>query len=169
MGETAFGALALGRSALLLAPPDTPQDSAYVPDIARAVIALLDAPDDAFGQAWNMPCTPTRTPREILQLGAAALDVKPRVTDIPLWLLPLLGLFSRFMREVWDVRFTWDRPYVVDSAKFKRRFGFEVTPIELAAPATALSFRASSSLARGVADRCPESGKQERLPTHDDR
>ena len=47
-------------------------DFAYVPDIARAMVTLPDAPEDAFGQVWNMPCAPTRTPREILKLGADA-------------------------------------------------------------------------------------------------
>jgi nucleoside-diphosphate-sugar epimerase len=141
LGSSAFGPLAKGGRAFLLAPPDTPHDFAYVPDIARAVLTLLDAPDDAYGQAWNMPCAPTRTPREILTLGAKALGVKPKLLAIPLALLPLLGRFVPFMREVADVGFTWDRPYIVDGSKFRRRFGFETTPYEVGAPATALSFR----------------------------
>jgi nucleoside-diphosphate-sugar epimerase len=142
LGTSGFGALARSKAAMLLAPPDTPHDFAYVPDIARAAIALLDAPDDAFGQVWNMPCAPTRTPREILRLGAEALGVKLRIRSIPLWLLPLLGLAVPFLREVADVGFTWDRPYVVDGRKFTQRFGFDVTPYEVGAPAAALSFRA---------------------------
>jgi nucleoside-diphosphate-sugar epimerase len=140
LGATGFGALAQGKPALLLAPPDTPHDFAYVPDIARAVTALLDAPDDAFGQVWNMPCAPTWTPREILRLGAAALRVKLRIRSVPLALLPVLGLASSFMREVADVRFTFDRPYVVDGAKFTKRFGFAVTPLETGAAIAARSF-----------------------------
>jgi len=92
LGSTGFGALAQGKTALLLAPPDTPHDFAYIPDIARAVVTLLDAPDDAYGQVWNMPCAPTRTPREILRLGAEALGVKLKIMAIPFPLMPLLGL-----------------------------------------------------------------------------
>jgi nucleoside-diphosphate-sugar epimerase len=141
LGANAFGALAQGKPALLVVPPDTPHDFAYVPDIARAIISLLDAPDDAYGQVWNMPCAPTRTSREILRLGAAALHVKPRIRAVPLWLLPALGLVMPFMREVADVSFTLDRPYVVDATKFNQRFWSDVTPFEVGAPATALSFR----------------------------
>ncbi len=140
LGATGFGAIARGRRALLLAPPDTPHDFAYVPDIARAIVTLLDAPDDAYGQVWNMPCAPTRTPREILQLGADALHVRLRILAVPLGLLPLLGLFSPFMREVADVGFTWDRPYEVDATKFKTRFWSDVTPYEVGAPETARWF-----------------------------
>jgi len=145
LGVSAFGPLAKGKAAQLLAPPDTPHDFAYVPDIARAVVTLLDAPDDAFGQVWNMPCAPTRTPREILRIGAAAIGVKPRLMAIPLWLLPVLGLVSRFMKEVADVGFTWDRPYHVDARKFTSRFWSDVTPFEVGAAATARSFAAEGA------------------------
>ena len=151
IGNTGFGRIASGRPALLLAPPDTPHDFAYVPDIARAVVTLLDAPDDAFGQVWNMPCAPTRTPREILQLGADAIGVPLRLTAIPLRLLPLLGRFSRMVKEVADVGFTWDRPYRVDASKFTRRFWSDVTPFEVGAPAMARSFSAASGRVRSAA------------------
>ncbi len=140
LGAAGFARIARGQTALLFAPPDTPHDFAYVPDIARAAVTLLDAPDDAYGQAWNMPCAPTRTPREILALGAAATGHRARLAAIPLKLLRPIGLVSRFAREVADVGFTWDRPYVVDAAKFTQRFWSDVTPFELGAPATARSF-----------------------------
>ena len=126
---------------MLVAPPDTPHDFAYVPDIARAVLSLLDSPDDAYGQAWNIPCAPTRTPREILALGAAAIGVKPKVQAIPLGLLPALGLAVPFLREVAEMRFLFDRPYRVDARKFEGRFWSDVTPFEVGAAATARSFR----------------------------
>lgn len=140
IGAAGLQALAQGKTATLIVPPDTPHDFAYVPDIGRAVITLLDAPDDAFGQVWNMPCAPTRTPREILRLGADAIDATLKVRSIPLWTLPLLGLFSPFLREVAEMRFTFDRPYHVDAAKFTRRFWSDVTPFEVGAPAAARSF-----------------------------
>ena len=145
IGSTGLTALAQGKAAAVIVPPDTPHDFAYVPDIGRAAVTLLDAPDDCFGQVWNMPCAPTRTPRQILQLGADALRMKMKLRAIPLWLLPLLGVFSTQMREIAEMRFTFDRPYKVDASKFMRRFWSDVTPFEVGAPATARSFLLSSS------------------------
>ncbi len=142
LGATGLGQTAKGKAAQLVSP-DTPHDFAYVPDIARAAVTLLDAPDDAFGQVWNMPCAPTRTPRQVLTLGAAAIGKRPKVMAIPLWSLPLGGLVLRFLKEVADVSFTWDRPYQVDSSKFVGRFGFTPTPFEVGAPAAARSFAAA--------------------------
>lgn len=147
LGSSGFGALAKGKAALLIAPPDTPHDFAYVPDIARAVVTLLDAPDDAYGQVWNMPCAPTRTPRDILRLGAQSIGVKLRLTAIPRWFWPVIGLAMRFIKEVVDVGFTWDRPYRVDARKFTTRFWSDVTPFEVGAAATIRSFLPSRQTA----------------------
>jgi nucleoside-diphosphate-sugar epimerase len=144
LGDLAFGALANGKRATLIAPPDTPHDFAYVPDIARAVVTLLDAPDDVFGQAWHMPCAPIQTPREILQLGADALGVKLRITALPLWSLPIMGVGSPMLREMVEMRFQWDRPYRVDARKFAERFWSDVTPFAVGARGTALSFRTTT-------------------------
>jgi nucleoside-diphosphate-sugar epimerase len=140
LGASALGELAKGKPAQFIVPPSTPHDFAYVPDIAKAVLLLLDAPDDAYGQVWNMPCAPTLTPRELLRLAASAIGMKPRILAIPFWLLPVVGLFARFMKEVVDVGFTWDRPYHVDGSKFARRFGFAPTPFEVGVPIAAHSF-----------------------------
>ena len=140
IGDVGFGALARGKAATLLIPPKVPHAFAYVPDIGRAIATLLDASDDAFGQAWHVPCAPLRTPRQILELGAAGIGRKLSIRSLPLWLLPAAGVTSPFLREVVEMRFTFDRPYDVDSRKFARRFWSDATPFETGAPAAARSF-----------------------------
>jgi len=140
-GDTGFGTLAKGKAATLIINPDRPHEFAYVPDIGRAVVTLLDAPDDAFGQVWHVPSAPTRTPREILAIGAAALGVPLKISAMPLWLLPALALVVPALRGFIEMKFVWDRPYRVDHDKFAARFWGDATPFEVGAAATALSFR----------------------------
>jgi nucleoside-diphosphate-sugar epimerase len=140
LGDVGFGRLAKGKAATLIAPPDTPHDFAYAPDLGRMVATLLDAPDEDFGQVWHSPCAPTLTPREILALGAEAIGVKLRIAALPLGLLPILGRGSSVLREIAEMRFTFDRPYLVDAGKWKARFWSDVTPFEVGAPATARDF-----------------------------
>jgi hypothetical protein len=104
------------------------------------IVTLLDAPDDAYGQAWHSPCAPTTTPRRLLELGAAAIGMKARIQSMPLWTLPIMGLVVPFMREMAEMRFQWDRPYHVDASKWIARFGSEITSFEEGAAATARSF-----------------------------
>lgn len=140
LGGSAFGELAKGKPAQLLVPADTPHDFTYVPDIARAAVMLLDAADADFGQVWNVPCAPTRSPRALLAMAAEALGRPLRIWAVPFRLLRPFGLVSRFAKEVADVGFTWDRPYVVDGRKFARRFAFVPTPFEVGVPTTIRSF-----------------------------
>jgi nucleoside-diphosphate-sugar epimerase len=144
IGETGLGAIAQGKSAMLLMSPDQPHAFAYVPDIARAAVTLLDAPDDAYNQTWHVPCAPTRTPRQLLQMGADALGQKLKLTAMPTLMLRAIGVFSPFLRECVEMRFTWNRPYLVDATKFSRRFWSDATPFEVGIPLTVRAFRAAA-------------------------
>lgn len=140
LGASSIGALARGGRAGLAVPPDLPHDFVYVPDFARAVLSLLDAPDDAYGQAWHVPCAPIRSVRALLDLAAKALECELALTVLPPALLPLLGLFSPMLGELAEMRFQWQAPYRVDWSKFAARFWSDPTPFESGIPATALSF-----------------------------
>jgi nucleoside-diphosphate-sugar epimerase len=144
LGDTSIGKLAQGKAAVFVGSADVLHDYAYVPDVARAATTLLDAPDSAFGQAWHMPCAPTRTTRDILQIAADTLGVKLRISAMPAWMLGPSAVFSPFLRELKEMRFQWDRPYLVDASRFKAAFWSDVTPFETGVPATALAFRADS-------------------------
>jgi len=141
LGDTGLGALAKGKAALWINDADIPHEIAYVPDFARGLVSLIDAPDDAYGQAWHLPCAPTRKPRELLAMGAAALGVPARVRNMPFWALKGLSLFTPELGEFVEMRFQWDRPYRVDASKFAARFGSDPTPFEVGVPLAARSFR----------------------------
>src|SRR5690606_5406422 len=132
-----------GTSAKLLMEPDIPHAFAYVPDIGRAAVTLLDAPDSAFNQAWHVPCAPTRTPRDLLCMGAEAAGVDLKLMSIPSWLLRVLGVFPGSMREYSEMRFTWNRPYHVNATEFARRFWSDATPFDVGIPAAMRSYPAA--------------------------
>jgi nucleoside-diphosphate-sugar epimerase len=144
LGEAVFGNLSKGGTAQFLLPIDQPHDFAYVPDIARAVHTLLNAPDSDFGQIWHLPCAPTMTTRSLMALGAESLGVAPKTFSFPLWFLRILGLFLPLAKELWEMRFQWNRPYIVNADKFKQRFAFKATPFSESIPTTARSFNTSN-------------------------
>jgi nucleoside-diphosphate-sugar epimerase len=143
LGDTSIGKLAHGQPAVFIGSPDVLHDYAYVPDIARAAITLLAAPDSAFGQAWHVPCAPTRTTSDLLRIAAETLGVKLRISAMPAWMLGASAMFSPFLRELIELRFQWDRPYRVDSSRFAKSFWSDATPFETGVHETALAFRAA--------------------------
>jgi nucleoside-diphosphate-sugar epimerase len=122
--------LLAGKPAFLPYSPERPHDFSYVADFARALVTLVDAPDDAYGQAWHVPNAPTRTLRDVLGIAANLIGVPNRITVLPAVLAPIIGLFSKEVGEIAEMRFQWDRPYVVDSSKFASRFWNDATPFE---------------------------------------
>lgn len=145
MGDSGLVRVAQGKAAQVLMAPDMPHAFAYVPDIARAVVTLLDAPDDAFNQTWHVPCARAKSPREMLQIGADAAGVELKMMVMPTLMLRLLGVFAPMMRELIEMRFTWNRPYHVDAAKFARRFWSDATPLEVGIPAAMRSYRVEAA------------------------
>ena len=132
-----------GKAALIPYPADHPHDFTYVPDFARALVTLLDAPSDAYGQAWHAPNAPTQRLRALIERAAQKIGVAPRMIILPKPLLYLIGLFDRQIYELIEMRFQTEKPYFVDSSKFTRRFGGEATPFEAGLDATIASYRAS--------------------------
>jgi nucleoside-diphosphate-sugar epimerase len=132
-----------GKAALIPYPPDHPHDFTYVPDFARALVTLFDAPSDAYGQAWHAPNAPTQSLRALIERAAQKIGVAPRMIILPKPLLHLIGLFDRQIYELIEMRFQTEKPYFVDSSKFAGRFGGEATPFEAGLDATIASYRAS--------------------------
>ena len=141
ISEFGVAKMLAGQPALLPYSPEQPHDFAYVPDFARALVSLIDAPDDAFGQAWQIPHAPTRTLREVLTLAANLIGVPPKITVLPPVLAPIIGLFSKEVGEIGEMRFQWDRPYLVDSSKFAARFWSDATPFETGLTETIAFYR----------------------------
>lgn len=133
--------LVAGKAALAPYNPDHPHDFTYVPDFARAVVMLADAPADAYGQAWHVPNAPTRTLRQLLALAASIASVPLRLNVLPAWLQPIVGLAVPEVRELVEMRFQTVQPYYVDAGKFRARFGQLATSFEEGLTATVNFYR----------------------------
>ena len=135
--------LVAGKAAQVPYSPDHPHDFTYVPDFARALVTLADAPDDAYGQAWNVPNAPTRSLRELLTPAASIASVKPKIQVLPGWLIPILALFQPILGEIKEMAFQTDRPYRVDASKYQKRFGGATTPFETGLAETVAYYQAA--------------------------
>lgn len=145
LGETGLAAIAHGRRAMFTFSPDQPHDYAYVPDIGRAVVTLLDAPDDAYGRAWHVPCAPTQTSRALLAMGAAIAGRPLRLGVLPAIALDVMAPFVPFAREMREMRFQWDRPYRVDASAWCARFWSDPTPFATGVAATMADLMAAAA------------------------
>ncbi|MCL4847141.1 MAG: NAD-dependent epimerase/dehydratase family protein [Acidobacteria bacterium] len=130
LGERVFARALAGRRAQLLGSPHHPHSFTYVPDVARALETIADAGDEAFGQVWHVPSAPAQPVRTVVERIYALAGHSPRLQTMPDWMLAGLALVSPLMRELKEMDFLWDRPYIVDHTKFAATFWSDYTPIE---------------------------------------
>jgi nucleoside-diphosphate-sugar epimerase len=142
LGAATLGRMAQGKAAQILISADHPHDIVHIADFARAIVTLVEAPDDAYGQAWHVPTPPTKTLRETLTIAAKAMGVPVRVSVISSGFGKILDLFMQQVREAMELHYLFDRPYFVDSRKFREYFWSDVEPLERSVAATARSYLA---------------------------
>jgi nucleoside-diphosphate-sugar epimerase len=125
-----------GKPAESLGDPDVLHSYTYAADIAAALVTL-GARDDALGEVWHLPTAPAVSTRELMTRLGAALGRAVAVKRISPLAMRLAGLFSPFMREVQEMAYQWQAPFILDDARFRRTFGVEPTPLDAAIAATA--------------------------------
>jgi hypothetical protein len=71
----------------------------------------------------------------VARLGRA-LGRNLRVERVPKAVLALGGLFVPLLRELVEMGYQWDQPFVVDDRRFRERFGATPMSLELGAAET---------------------------------
>jgi nucleoside-diphosphate-sugar epimerase len=140
-GVLVFSALAKGKSARWMGRLDQPHTLHYLPDVGRALVALADAPEDAYGRAWILPAAAPRTGAEWIDLATAAAGRPRRPKVIAPWQNRLGGLFVPMVRELNEIMDQFTQPFVVDDAAYRTAFGDRPTEAEEGVRATVAWFR----------------------------
>jgi nucleoside-diphosphate-sugar epimerase len=119
-----------GRKASVLGDPDQPHTWTFTEDMAATLVAL-GADPRAWGRAWHVPSALTCSQREALEriavIGGAP---KARVGRVPAGAVRALGLVVPLMRELSEVAYQVERPFVMDSSAAQRELGIHPTPAD---------------------------------------
>ncbi|MEE4196548.1 MAG: NAD-dependent epimerase/dehydratase family protein [Bacteroidales bacterium] len=126
--EMVFENLSKGKKANWLGALNYRHSFTYTPDAAKAV-AILGKTADAYGEIWHLPTASNPlTGKQWVEAIAKAMNVKPKTQVASKLMVRILGLFMGIMREMVEMFYQYDRPYVFDSNKFEKRFDFKPTP-----------------------------------------
>ena len=116
--------LAKGKAAQWFCNADVVHTMGYTPDLAKGT-AMLGNSGDAYNQVWNLPVDMNAlTGREWVELFAGEMKARNKIQVLPLWALRLLGLFVPILREMPEMMYQFDRPYVFDCSKFNSKFNY---------------------------------------------
>ncbi|MGH2577478.1 MAG: NAD-dependent epimerase/dehydratase family protein, partial [Actinomycetota bacterium] len=140
VGDRVFARAIAGRPAQVLGNPDALHTVTYIDDFGRALVALGER-EEALGQVWHVPSAETVTMRRFVEIVFEATGHPPRMRPAPRWGLAIAALFNPTIRAVREQLYQSERPWVVDSGKFERAFGWHATPLPEAVHATVAWFR----------------------------
>jgi len=135
-----FEPLSKKQGAMCLVNDALPHSYTYTPDAAEALLTLA-ASEAAWNQTWHLPTTPDPpTGKEFIKLvaGAMGAPLKYRVLSKPM--VRVVGWFKPLVGEVYEMLYQNDSPYLFDSSKYTRTFGFAGTPYAEGVRATAASY-----------------------------
>lgn len=138
-----FGPLSKGEKAMCLVSDALPHSYTYVPDAAAALLKLAETPT-AWNQTWHVPTTPQpMTGKEFIEAAAKAMGKMAKYRVLSRTMVKVAGMFNPTIREVHEMLYQNDSPYVFDSSKYARAFGFAGTPYAEGIEATAKVYKES--------------------------
>ncbi|MBE7163307.1 MAG: NAD-dependent epimerase/dehydratase family protein, partial [Williamsia herbipolensis] len=117
-----------GRRATMIGRTDQPHTFTDVLDVARLLVATIDAPD-THGRTWHVPSNAPRTNAQALTevLAVAGKPAVP-VSAVPAAMVRAIGIVNPMMRELGQMTYQWTRPYVLDDTAARERFAMQPTP-----------------------------------------
>jgi nucleoside-diphosphate-sugar epimerase len=145
-----FEPFAKKQKASWLVNDSVPHSFTYTPDAAQCLVQLAERAT-AWNQTWHVATTPNPlTGKEFVSLAAKEFGVAPKYRVLSKPILRLAGWFNPVVAESYEMLYQSDSPYLFDSSKFAREFGFAGTPYTDGIRATAASFKQQR---RGMSSR----------------
>ena len=142
-----------GKTGRVLLDPDAIHTYHFIPDVAAGLQILGAAPDDALGIAWMLPCQPAEPLRALVGRMSRLYGKPLAVEAVPTWILAAAKWFVPLLREIDEMRYQWDEPFVVDDQRFRARFG--AAPVDRDTAARQTLDWAVATYARGAKPASP--------------
>lgn len=149
-----FGNAVQGKSVRLFGTGDTLHSVSFIEDVGRGLVTLAEH-DEAFGQVWHLPVAPPMTEqawvRRIVELAGTGVSVSTTAPWAVHAIYRVMGLFSPLLRELPEMQYQHELPFVVDDSKFVNAFGQRATPMDEAVRVTLEFWRERVGRARAAA------------------
>lgn len=127
LGERVFKSALQGKAAKVIGCIDVPHTHIYINDFARGLVTLAEN-EESLGEIWHIPSDTTVTTKDLIQLVYKEIQKTFKVQCAPKQIFRLMALFNPYMREMKEIYYVYNQPYIVDHSKYERTFGLEVTP-----------------------------------------
>jgi len=140
-----FEPLAKQQKPSWLVNDSVPHSYTYTVDAAQSLAKLAET-ELAWNQTWHVPTTPNPlTGKQFIAAAASQFGVTPKHRVLNKLVLRVAGWFDSTVGESYEMLYQSDSPYIFDSSKYAKAFGFSGTPYGEGIRATADSFKKAIS------------------------
>jgi nucleoside-diphosphate-sugar epimerase len=145
-----FEPFSRNQRASWLVNDSVPHSFTYTPDAARSLVQLAESAS-AWNQTWHVPTTPNPlTGKEFVTLAAKEFGVAAKYRVLSRPIIRVAGWFNPKVAESYEMLYQSDSPYLFDSSKFAREFGFAGTPYADGIRATATPYKGARPTSMGT-------------------
>jgi nucleoside-diphosphate-sugar epimerase len=141
LGDRVFPAALSGKTSTVLGDRRQPHTYTYIPDIGEGLAVLGEHPD-AAGEIWHLPNDPeTRSTQELVDaIYRQAGQQHTKLRSLPALLLRAMAITNPVVRELLEMQYQFEEPFIVDGSKITKRLGVTATPLDQALSETLLSY-----------------------------
>jgi len=148
LGDQFWKPVITGRRGRVLVNPDAIHTYHYVPDVAAGLAMLGTAGDNAYGKPWMLPCAAAESMRALVARFSHYLGRNVGLTVMPRWAMRALGLVVPMIREINEMNYQWNEPFVIDDQRFRATFKTQPTEPQRAAADTVTWAKSHYALSR---------------------
>jgi nucleoside-diphosphate-sugar epimerase len=136
VGDQFWRPVMAGKRGQLLIDPDAIHTYHYIPDVAAGLATLGLAGDDAYGRPWMLPCAPAEPLRALVARFSKVRGQEIRFMAMPRTVVKILALAVPLLREVDEMLYQWEEPFVISDRRYRDQFGQVPEDLERAAADT---------------------------------
>ncbi len=115
-----------GKTITLIGNIALPHTFTYIKDFAAAMINVGTA-NDTFGQIWHVPNATALSLDKWVHLFEVIANKKIKKTVLPKFVIKFTGIFNSFIKELYEIAYQFEYPYLVNHDKYVNRFGNHAT------------------------------------------
>lgn len=115
-----------GKRVMLFGNIALPHTFTYINDFAAAMINVGTA-NDTFGQLWHVPNAPALNLDKWVHLFEVITNKRIKKSVTPKFVIRIVGLFNSFIKELYEMAYQFEYPYLVNHDKYLNRFGNHIT------------------------------------------
>jgi len=128
-GQMVFKAALDKKTINMLGDINQPHTFTYVKDFGKAM-AIAGTNDCLIGKIWHVPSGRPYTQAEFAGMLSKELGYTVKCRATGKILLSIVGIFNKGAKEIVEMLYEFNEPFIMNSEAMENKFGFHATPME---------------------------------------